>query len=81
MHLLLNHLIYINVMLTVFNLLPLPPLDGSRIVMGLLPQGLVSLYVKIEPYGFLIIMGLFASGMLNRLVMPLIHSLVYLLGA
>ena len=48
----------LNIVLTVFNMLPLPPLDGGRIVLGLLPPGLAFHYAKLERYGMAIIVGL-----------------------
>jgi Zn-dependent protease len=53
--------IWINVVLAVFNLLPVPPLDGSRIVSGLLPLRQAISYSRLEPYGFIIIFLLFFS--------------------
>jgi Zn-dependent protease len=55
----LAHSITLNAVLCVFNLLPIPPLDGGRVAVGLLPRSLAAPFARIEPYGMLIIMGLF----------------------
>jgi Zn-dependent protease len=55
----LAHSITLNAVLCVFNLLPIPPLDGGRIAVGLLPRALAWPLARLEPYGMLIIMGLF----------------------
>ncbi|WP_395393684.1 site-2 protease family protein [Novosphingobium sp. BL-8A] len=72
------YFIKINVFLALFNLLPIPPFDGSHIIEGLLPQGLADSYSKLRPYGFpLLIMLLLVVpyffpqwGLVDRLVQP-----------
>ena len=54
----LKNAFMLNIVLAAFNLLPLPPLDGSRVVLGLLPTGLAVRYAKLERYGMAIIIGL-----------------------
>jgi len=55
----LENAILINIVLAVFNLFPLPPLDGGRIAVGVLPKGLGTALSRLEPYGFPILIGLF----------------------
>lgn len=64
--------VWINLVLCIFNFLPIPPLDGSRILMGLLPNDLALSYLRIERYGFLIIMVLAFSGLLSKVIVPVI---------
>lgn len=61
----LNILILLNVRLAVFNMLPIPPLDGGRVLVGLLPKKQSDVVSSLEPYGFFIIMGLVLLGVLH----------------
>jgi len=64
--------IIINLVLCIFNLLPLPPLDGGRVAVGMLPGPLAYQLSRLEPYGFLIIVALLAFGWLQVLIGPLV---------
>lgn len=72
--------IVINFIFAVFNLIPIPPLDGSRFVMGLLPRKLAVSYAKLERYGMLIIVVLLYFGLLGKIVLPVIGFIGNLLG-
>ena len=60
----------LNVLLAVFNMLPLPPLDGGQILMALLPPRISMRLGFLYQYGFLILMGLLVTGILNSLIGP-----------
>jgi len=71
----------INLFLALFNLIPIPPLDGSHILAMLLPPNLLRLYRYLEPVGFVLILLLFYTGIMGALLMPLYRVLVaFLLG-
>ena len=63
---------FINTILLVLNLLPLPPLDGGRVVTGLLPGPYAYKFSRIEPYGFIILLALLLTGVLGYLIWPFI---------
>jgi Zn-dependent protease len=68
--------VIINVVLAVLNLIPIPPLDGSRVVYWLLPDKQAAIYYRLEPYGMFIILGLFAFGILGRVMAPLVSFIL-----
>ena len=64
--------IAINLILMVLNLVPVPPLDGGRVLTGLLPMPQAARFAAIEPYGLMIVVALLVSGVLGRLLQPAI---------
>ena len=71
----------INVVLAAFNLMPIPPLDGSRIVMGLLPRRLAYEYGKLERYGMVIVLVLVVAGGFRYAVAPVADLLLRIMFA
>lgn len=67
-YILLQYMFQINVMLAAFNLIPIPPLDGSKILMGFASRKFQYSMARIEPYGFFIILGALWLGFLNPLI-------------
>ncbi|WP_258868065.1 site-2 protease family protein [Alkalilimnicola ehrlichii] len=68
--------IQINVILMVLNLLPIPPLDGSRVLGGFISDRAEAALMRLEPYGFLIILGLLITGILGFLLMPPVSAII-----
>jgi Zn-dependent protease len=65
-----------NVFLAVFNMVPVPPLDGGNVLAGLLSGPMADAFDRLRPYGFLILYGLMLSGLLDTLAWPVAERLV-----
>ncbi len=72
--------ITINLVLMVLNLLPIPPLDGGRVLAGLLPQSLALVFMRIEPFGMVIILVLLFSGILGKILWPLVEHFQHIIA-
>ncbi|NLD69227.1 MAG: site-2 protease family protein [Limnobacter sp.] len=66
--------IVVNLVLAVLNLMPVPPLDGGRILTSLLPERLAAPYARLEPYGLFILLALLATGVLGGIIGPLVGA-------
>jgi Zn-dependent protease len=72
--------IIINIVLMVLNLVPLPPLDGGRIAVSLLPHKLAYQFARLEPYGMIILMVLLFTGILGAVMTPVMRATFSILG-
>jgi Zn-dependent protease len=72
--------VQINLMLMALNLLPILPLDGGRIAVSLLPHKLAMSYARLEPYGFMVVILLLATGVLGQLMWPIMRAAEYLVA-
>ncbi|MFA5073815.1 MAG: site-2 protease family protein [Nitrospirota bacterium] len=79
MGLMFTYGILINIVLAVLNLIPIPPLDGSRVMYWILPDKLASAYYRLEPFGFIIILALLALGVLGKIIGPIIEPILLFL--
>lgn len=76
----IDSFILINLILAVFNIIPVPPLDGSRVLMGLLPRDYARSYSRLEPYGFIVLIALIYLGVLHAVIWPIVIYLSRILG-
>jgi Zn-dependent protease len=60
----------INLLLAFFNLIPIPPLDGGNVLMGLLPDRAADMFLQLRPFGFILLYGLMLTGVLTMLIIP-----------
>jgi len=77
--LMLGYGVMINVVLAILNMIPIPPLDGSRVVYWLLPDRPAAAYYRLERFGLLIILALFGFGILGSIITPVIRPILSLL--
>ncbi len=80
LNLMLQWSIYINSLLAIFNMIPIPPLDGSKVLMCLLPAKQARVIESLERYGFIIILGLAFTGILGKFINFMQQLLFSLLG-
>jgi len=71
--------VIINIALAIFNLIPVPPLDGSKILLGLLPYSQAYKFAKLEPYGPVFLLILVLSGIIGKVLFPIVFFLFRLL--
>jgi Zn-dependent protease len=72
--------IIINIVLMVLNLLPIPPLDGGRVVAGILPENIAIPFIQLERFGMVIILLLLVSGILGKIMWPIVMHFVKIIG-
>lgn len=73
--------VFFNLVLMVLNLIPIPPLDGSRVVFAFLRGRAAYHYMQLEPYGLFILIGLLAIGALGNFMLPIVSQLQYFIAS
>jgi Zn-dependent protease len=74
--LILKYFMTLNLFLAVFNLIPIPPLDGSRVILGVLPNNLAYGYMRLEQFGFIVIIAMLYLGILDYLIWPIVLTIL-----
>ena len=70
----------INILLALFNMIPVPPLDGGNVLAGLLPREAAAAFDSVRQYGFIILYALMLTGVLSQIILPPADFLMELLG-